>query len=165
MNEDKYKEILISQSESKYGDSYKKDIIQLYRIYVEMADRISSRRQTANSFFLSINTVLAGIASYNYFNLQNLIYLVISIAGIVLCFTWYRLIRSYRDINSGKFKIIHEIEKKLPLAMYDAEWEALGRGKNNKIYLQFTIVESLVPIIFAFIHLLVILLSFITPMV
>jgi hypothetical protein len=39
---------------------------------------------------------------------------------------WYRLVRSYKDLNSAKFKVIHEIEKSLPISPYDAEWEAVG---------------------------------------
>ena len=32
--------------------------------------------------------------------------------------TWARGIRSYREINSAKFKVIHAIERRLPLAPY-----------------------------------------------
>ncbi len=40
-------------------------------------------------------------------------YRIVSLAGILLCYAWYRLVRSYKDINSGKFKVVHEIEKEL----------------------------------------------------
>jgi len=59
-------------------------------------------------------------------------------------------------LNSGKFKVIHEIEKRLPLSPYDAEWEAIGRGKDSKLYLPFTRVETTVPWVFLVLHLLVI---------
>ena len=160
MSEKDYKEILLSNSESDYGVSYKKDVLELYKTYLEMTDRISSRRQSANSFFLTINTAIVGIVSYVQLGDKNAnIYWIIGLAGILLCFTWYRLIRSYKDMNSGRFKVIHEIEKILPLAIYDSEWEVLGRGKDKSKYLQFTKVELRVPIIFAGIHLFVILYS------
>ncbi len=160
MNNEEYKKILMSKSEKEYGTSYKTDVLELYKIYLEMTDRISSRRQTANSFFLTINTAIVGVVSYVHLGSKsNSFYWFVGIAGVLLCFTWYRLIRSYKDMNSGKFKIIHEIEKLLPLAIYDAEWEALGRGKDAKIYLQFTKVELRVPIIFLCIHLFVIFYS------
>ena len=82
----------------------------------------------------------------------------VSLAGLILCYAWYRLIRSYKDINSGKFEVIHEIEKTLPLLPYDAEWEALGRGKDPSLYLPFAHIEMWVPGIFGALHGLVLLL-------
>ncbi len=86
-------------------------------------------------------------------------YRIVSLAGILLCYAWYRLVRSYKDINSGKFKVVHEIEKELPLAPYDAEWEAVGRGKDPKLYLPFINIEMWIPKIFGSLHAIVLLLS------
>ncbi len=58
-------------------------------------------------------------------------YGLISIAGMLICYSWYRLIRSYKDLNSGKFKLVHEIEKLLPISPFDDEWEIVGRGKDK----------------------------------
>ena len=58
-------------------------------------------------------------------------YGLISIAGMLICYSWYRLIRSYKDLNSGKFKVVHEIVKLLPISPFDDEWEILGRGKDK----------------------------------
>ena len=77
---------------------------------------------------------------------------VVAIAGVILCFTWYRLVRSYRDLNTAKFKVIHEIERRLPLSPYDAEWEAVGGGDDSKLYLPFTHVEKFIPWIFMALH-------------
>lgn len=72
-------------------------------------------------------------------------------------FTWYRLLRSYKDLNSAKFKVIHEIEAQLPLAPYDMEWEKVGKGQNSKLYLPFTHVEVLIPWVFLAIRVFVFL--------
>jgi hypothetical protein len=40
------------------------------------------------------------------------------------------------------------IEERLPLALYDTEWEALGRGKDKKKYWPFSHIEQYVPWIF-----------------
>ncbi|CAD7855405.1 MAG: hypothetical protein [Olavius algarvensis Gamma 1 endosymbiont] len=61
---------------------------------------------------------------------------------------WYRLVRSYRDLNSTKYKVIHEIEKSLPISPYDAEWEAVGRGEDPKLYSPFTHIEVFIPWVF-----------------
>ena len=147
---------LFKSNEGDYGDHYKAHYLEIYKIYVEMADRISSRRQTANSFFLTINTTIVGLLGYVQFGRDKTgnpeLYWLIGLAGMVLCFFWYRLVRSYRDINSGKFKVIHEIEKRLPLAPYDAEWEMLGKGNNPQLYLPFTNIEVRVPWVFFTLH-------------
>jgi hypothetical protein len=49
------------------------------------------------------------------------------------------------------------IEQLLPLAPYDAEWEAVGRGKDKKLYLPFTHVEIFVTWVFVILHFYVLL--------
>jgi hypothetical protein len=69
---------------------------------------------------------------------------------------WWRIVQSYRQLNSGKFAVILAIEARLPLAPYAAEWEALGRGKDPKRYLPLTHVENWVPGLFGLLYLLLI---------
>lgn len=131
--------------------------MEQYKLYVEMADRISSRRQSANSFFLTLNTTIVALVSYLGLGEQNnRWYWLVATAGIVLSYMWYRLVRSYKDLNTAKFKVIHEIESKLPMAPYDAEWEAVGRGKAPELYLPFTRIEIYVPWIFLVLHAVVV---------
>lgn len=150
-------------SKDEYGDNYRPHLLEIYKLYVEMADRISARRQSVNSFFLAINTAIVALIGYvqlgNTAQAGSSFYWLVALAGIVLCFLWYRILRSYRDLNSGKFKVIHEIEKYLPLHPYDAEWTAVGRGEDPKLYLPFTHVEIIVPWVFFAIHLFVFVLS------
>ncbi len=137
--------------------------LEMYKLCVEMADRISARRLTANSFFLTINTALVALTGYlslaNKQGLEIAQYWVIAIAGIALCYMWYRQIRSYSGLNSAKFSVIHEMEKDLPYRMFDAEWEAVGRGKNSKKYLPFTQIEMCIPWVFLLLHLTVLIKS------
>lgn len=152
---------LLRVGQDDYGDTYRNDVLDIYKTYLEMADRISARREKTNSYFLTINTALVGVVTY--LSLSDsacpifISHFPIAIAGITLSYLWYRIIRSYRDLNSAKFKIIHMIEQKLPLAPYDAEWEAVGRGKDKKLYLPFTHVEIFVPWIFVLLHFYVLL--------
>lgn len=142
---------LIVNSEVDYGDDYKVHCLEIYKVYVEKADAISSRRQSANSFFLAVNTAVLGVIGYvARYDVGTR--LVFGIAAVLICVFWYRLIRSYKQMNSGKFKVIHEIEKELPLSPYDAEWEALGKGKDSKLYKPFTNTEMVVPWIFLICH-------------
>ena len=148
---DSIREHLVVNSEDEYGDHYKSHCLEIYKLYVEKADAISSRRQSANSFFLAVNTAVLGVIGY-VSKSDDETKLAVGIAGVLLCIFWYRLIRSYKQMNSGKFKVIHEIERQLPLSPYDAEWEALGRGKNAALYRPFTSTEMVVPWIFLLCH-------------
>jgi hypothetical protein len=153
-----FKEKLLGVPPEQYGDSYRQHVIEIYRTYLEMADRISARRENANSFFLTLNTAVVGFVGYlvgtdklaSYDSELSLI----GIAGVLLSYLWYRIIRSYRGLNSAKFKVVHEIERFLPLRPYDAEWEFVGRGKNPKLYLPFTHVEIAIPWIFLTLHMI-----------
>jgi hypothetical protein len=83
-----------------------------------------------------------------------MIFLVVSILGLVLCIVWKININSYGQLNTGKFKVIHEMEAQLPFACYDREWEFLGAGQDSKKYLQLTKVEQYVPYLLAIPYLL-----------
>ena len=157
-------ENLLGLPRDTYGERYVDHIIEIYKLYVEMADRISSRRQTANSFFLTINSAIVALVGYvNLVSSQTsaafLFYALVAIAGMILSYLWYRLVLSYKQLNSGKFKVIHAIESMLPLRPYDAEWIALGEGKNPSLYKPFTHIEIFVPWVFFAIHAFVFLAS------
>lgn len=157
-------ENLLGIPQDTYGERYFDHILEIYKLYVEMADHISSRRQTANSFFLTINSAIIALVGYvNLTSSQNsttfLFYALVAIAGVILSYLWYRLVLSYKQLNSGKFKVIHAIESMLPLRPYDAEWIALGEGENPSLYKPFTHIEIFVPWIFLAIHACVLLAS------
>jgi len=82
------------------------------------------------------------------------------IAGIVICYFWYRIIFSYKGLNTGKFEVIHAIESKLPLSLYDTEWEVLGRGKEKNKYWPFSHIEIKIPWVFIFLYGLILIALF-----
>ncbi len=141
----------------EYDDKGKcKDhVLEQYKLYVEMADRISARRATANTFFLTLNTLVVGALATCAEKSSHLSIIVVCIAAIVLCYVWKRLINSYRQLNTAKYAVIGELERKLPSSPYwSAEWSALGEGKDPRRYKQLTGVEKGVPIIFMGLYLL-----------
>jgi hypothetical protein len=131
-----------------------KATIDIYKMLVDMADKVSQRRQNANNFYLSVNTALVGATAYlSGAGSGALNTALISLAGMLVCVVWMRNIESYKDLNAGKFEVITEIERSLPLAPYCAEWSVLQRSDADaKRYRPFHQVEILVPIIFAMLH-------------
>lgn len=153
--DDELARVVLSTSKDEYGSGYQDHLLDQYKLYVEMADKISERRANANSFFLTVITALISIVGIvSGFGTQaigvfSFWITIVSIVGLILCYSWYRILESYRQLNSGKFKVIHEVEKKLPLALYHGEWIMLGQGSDPKLYHPLTYVEKWVPTLFA----------------
>lgn len=132
-------------------DSHK-HLIEQYKIYIEGVEHSSNRRQKTNDFFLTINTaLLAFLGVFNKVseNDSPLTVLLAAIVGVSLCLVWYRLIKSYRDINRGKYQVIHKIEERLPASPYKDEWSILKEGLDKKTYFPITHVEIKIPWVFA----------------
>lgn len=146
-------------SEAAYGGLYRQHLFDQYKLAVEMADRVSARRMQANTFFLAVNTgLLTVLASLVKDKTLAGFSGALPIAALVaLCFVWWRIVQSYRQLNSGKYQVILALEDLLPLAPYAAEWQALGRGKEPKLYLPLTHVENWVPKLFGLLYLLLIM--------
>lgn len=129
-------------------------MLEIYKLHVELADRVSQRREGANRLFVTLLSALVIlVATIMRFGNETLpaspAVVVIAALGFLLTVAWYITIRSYRQLNSGKFAVIHEMEKQLPFSFYKREWEFLEEGKNRRKYWKLTVVETFVPIIFA----------------
>lgn len=161
MKADEVEKMLFVSESAKYGDKYIEHLLEQYKIYINATEKISDRRQKTNEFFLGLNAALVSLLGFittktDQSAIINILTLS-SIAGMTICYLWYRIIRSYKGLNGAKFKVIHTIEARLPLALYDTEWEMLGRGENRKLYWAFTHIELLVPWIFVGIYILIFL--------
>ena len=95
-------EQLFRITEENYGPTYRTHLIEIYKLYVEMADRVSSRRQAANSFYLTINTAIIGAATFFQVSTSLIRLWLVAVAGAALCLMWIRNIQSYKDLNLGK---------------------------------------------------------------
>lgn len=124
-------------------------LLEQYKLYVEMADRVSSRRIEANKFYTSILSGILALVSIVSVPLtvQSVVLAAVAVLGIALCVVWLVNIRSYRELNSLKFAVIHEMEAHLPFACYDREWEILRNGKGRRVYVRLTRIEQYVPLL------------------
>ncbi len=148
---------LLRQSKDDYGPEFENHLFDQYKLYVEMADRVSARRMLANSFFVGVHTTLTiaftVLLKEEMLKPASLIFAPF-IALMLLCYVWERVVNSYRQLNSGKYKVVHVLEQMLPVAPYDAEWKALGEGKDRKLYQPLTGVEKWVPRCFGLLYIL-----------
>lgn len=147
--------------------------LELYKLTVEMADRVSARRGTANSFFFTLNAALVAVIGFvrstkqvtaspaavhagravEHVDKFGLIY--VAVAGLVLAAAWWILLKSYRDLNRAKFAVINKMEKMLPAEPFNDEWNELKADpvkKWRRRYAEFNTVERVVPVVFGAIY-------------
>lgn len=133
-------------------------VLELYKLAVEMADRVSARRGLANAFFLSVQTAFVGTIGISLVNLRQepaWTAPVIALAGVTISITWWLQLRSYRDLNRAKFKVINAIEKQLPAKVFTDEWRHLTQTPApswRTRYAELGFSERMIPWVFALVH-------------
>lgn len=142
--------------------SENQEAIRMYAMCVEQADRISARRGQANQFYLSLETLILGVPAFFGFSgaaTDPLRVTVLAVVGIIVSAAWWLQLRSYRDLNSAKFKVINEIERTyFEVRPFSDEWVHL---KTDQIkgwrprYAELGSVERFVPAAFVVANLLV----------
>jgi hypothetical protein len=143
------------------AEKYQSAILEQYKLCVEMADRISARRALANAFFLTLNSAVLTTIGVLWKEPPHLphslaLYLIpLLVLLLALCLAWFWLVRSYRQLNSGKYAVIGALEERLPASPYwKAEWKALGEGKDKAMYWPQSHLEQWVPCVFALIYII-----------
>lgn len=135
------------------GEKYQAAVLEQYKLYVEMADRISQRRGLTNTFFLTLNTaIFTAVGVFWERKPEGQVWWLAFPLAMLLgeCFAWFYLLRSYRLLNSAKYEVVGELEVRLPASPYwRAEWTALGEGKDPKKYWPLSHIESWIPVFFA----------------
>ena len=144
---------MIHQPEDVYGSSFHAHLLEQYKLYVQSAENVSARRVASGRYLLTISAALValyGIQSAGFG--QNYWTLVIPVMGFLVSLLWYRMIQSHADLNTVKFKLIHQLETHLPAAIYSYEWQLAEEGK-GRTYTPVTSIERWLPILFATLHL------------
>lgn len=126
----------------------------VYPLFVNDTSRISDRRQTANTLYLSINSLLvggiaflaqqSGLASVSLLIVQ----VVIAIAGLFLTRQWLAVLELYRRLLAFRYEKLRALENTegFPgaIKMFQVEYTESG---DKKIF-GFTRIEGFVPRLF-----------------
>jgi len=134
-------------------NSSQDQLLEIYKLHAELADRVSQRREGANRLHVSLLSgflvFLAALLRFGSGEVTTATLLLFSgIIGMTVSGSWYIVIRSYRQLNTGKFAALDELEQKLDYPFFRREWELLERGRNRNRYWKLTVVETLLPSIF-----------------
>lgn len=148
---------------STFNELNQEIILEQYKLFLQTSEDLVNRRQNVNSFYISISSALIAIMGvFCTFDFGKKAELVICflfcLIGIIISVSWSKILSCYGNLNSSKMKIISNIEKKLPLSLFDAEWAALSDKLNKKKYISFTETEKIIPLLFEIVYLFIIVL-------
>ena len=135
-----------------YGDNYQAHLLDQYKLYVEMADRISQRRDQSNRFYAGlVSAIIALLVVMGRFGVSgsswSIALLAAGLFGVSLSIIWFINLGSYRALNSAKFRVINKMESQLPYAGYTEEWAYLRPDEGPARYFQLTRIERYVPLL------------------
>ena len=138
--------------------SNQNEYLEIYKLHAELADRVSQRREGANRLYVSLLVgLVVFLAALIRFGIgdapQWMVLCSVGIFGALLSASWYVVIRSYRQLNTGKFKALHDLEEKLAYPLFKREWELLAEGRDINRYWKLTVVETALPIFFGLLFL------------
>ena len=130
---------------------YETALVEQYKLYTELTDRISQRRDNANARFFSLNgaalVAVSGPWATKLWATAGLAILqLVLLLGI--CVAWHRTVRSHRQLSSAKWRVVCTIEERLPVKPWTAEWALLGHGKDRQRYWKLTRLEQWAPVLF-----------------
>lgn len=128
-------------------------LIEIYKLHSRLADQVSNRREGANRIFV---TLLVGLFSLMTVAIRFSpngaiewwLYAIVGAFGILLSLSWWTVIRSYKQLNREKFRVLHELEDSLPFQFFKKEWNSGPAESKHNRYTRLTAVESLLPILF-----------------
>lgn len=150
---------LFANSKESYGDTYREHFLEQYKVVIQGVDYTSKWKHIVNNYFLTIHTVfLAAIglsAAREQVSMPTVTHELIPIIGIFMSIAWLITARGYNDVLEAKFSILHAMEKDLPVAPYETEWELLCASHNTPRRLAF--VDGVVPFLFLTFYALILL--------
>lgn len=120
-------------------------LLKQYELYVGSSEKVSERRMSSNAFMWTIQGALLTILGIGYGVENNALLLFAPLFGIASSYAWEAIIKSYKQLNSGKFKLIHELEKNMPANLYAYEWKLLGEGEEKNLYEPTSHIEMVLP--------------------
>ena len=140
-----------------YETDHKNLLLDQYKMYVEMHDRISARRNQVNSFFISLLSGLLAIFSIasNQGHILNspMVGLVVGFLGSILCILWIFFFWFFCCFVVCFFLVILEMEEFLPFYCYNKESFLREQDLTGKTYLRPTSIEQYVSAIFGIVYL------------
>jgi MFS family permease len=118
---------LLNTLPATYGTKLDDHTLEQYKLFVDSSHKVSDRRLSTNSYFLTINSsllTLMGLLAGIIADRKPLV--LLCVAGMVISWTWLIQLEDFQRLNSAKFNVINELEAQLPANVFQEEWRHLS---------------------------------------
>lgn len=131
--------------------------IEIYKTFVDTAERNIERRMHINQFYYSL--VAAIFVAFSYINNGSIREVFTQGASkateivpiwllplflIIVSLSWFSILLSFRALSSAKYRVILELERELPYDPFKREWDHYKTIRKTEA----TQVELIIPIVF-----------------
>ena len=143
-DDSKVKEIL--------GNNYFSFLLKQYTIYMDLTDKQGSKRDTQNSFFLALHTLIVSGIGFCIYYLPDAVYfsIILSLLGLFFAATWQKLIITSRTLKDVAYRLINIFESRMPISGFSVQYKLLLEDTKYKAYyIPFTTIEEKIPKYFA----------------
>jgi len=104
--------------------------IEQYKIMVSSTEKVTDQRMKVNNLFFTITSSILSVAlilgkTYSFMPLSVFAMTILTLLALITSYFWEKLVASYGKLNTGKFKLINQLEKELRTNMFEDEWQIL----------------------------------------
>lgn len=149
--------------------------VEIYKMYVDTAEKAIERRLHTNKYYFS--TVAAIFAAYAYIGegkakmlttrvastgeltqppLDHILASTLPLLLFIVSISWFMSVLSFRRLSVAKYEVIKAMEEHFPTKPFTSEWRAMQTTRARTSH---TIVELVLPVVFSFIGMTVLILS------
>ncbi|WP_423823277.1 TIR domain-containing protein [Salinisphaera sp. SPP-AMP-43] len=105
-------------------------LLEQYKIMVGSTEKVTDQRMRVNNLFFTVTSSILSVSlvvgkSFKFSLVGAMGMLALSVMAFVVTFLWEKLVRSYGKLNTGKFTVIDQVEKRLRTNMFEHEWNVL----------------------------------------
>ena len=129
----------------KYGEQYSDHLLEQYKIYVEMTDRVTQRKEQTNRLYVTLFSALIAAFSFAISSLpENLAFqifpglpivaIVVGMAGILLAMTWFLNLYVLERERLAKSRTIVGMESQLAFPAFQREGEISIYARSSPVF-------------------------------
>jgi hypothetical protein len=105
-------------------------LVEQYKMMVSSTEKVTEQRLKTNNLFFTVTSTILSFSAlvgkeFEFNEIGLVLMIALATIALVCTFFWKRMINSYGCLNTGKFKVIAEIEDKLKTNLFQREWDVL----------------------------------------
>ena len=114
--------------------------LEVYKTFVETIIASENRRQQVSTIYLGMVVAVSTVAGA----VEKIELIYPASIVLVLSTVWFLSVRYFRKLAQAKFFVISEIEKDIPIAAFQLEWNKLKSENGSQVSL--TYLEMSIPV-------------------